>query len=144
MPFVNEKFPDSEKAKIENLIDARPKFSRPASSSWWTVDHARNLALVLVGKEGGSYEGTTLTCHYILSVNGNPVHLSADPQGVSETAQGVIMSWRIHKLEIPSELQNQRQQVLSLIQEAFSTLGNSYDGEQYVAVNLTFDLSEKN
>ena len=97
-----------------------------------------------MGKEGGSYEGTTLTCHYILSVNGNPVHLSADQQGVSETAQGVIMSWRIHKLEIPSELQNQRQQVLSLIQEAFSTLGNSYDGEQYVAVNLTFDLSEKN
>ena len=146
MPFVHEKFPDSEKAKIENLIAARPKFSRPVSSSWWTVDRDNGLALILVGKEGGTYEGTPETQHYVLESGygitkfSGAYHLS----GSLALGQPQIMVWNVSKIEFPTKDSVSQQTITALIREALDAQGWLNDRACLSAVTVSFDLNEKN
>lgn len=139
MAFVNEKYPETEKRRVASLVERRPPFSNPQMSSRWTIDRERDAILVLVGSEGGGYEGTQKTKHYMLIWKGEEVRISADPLGVSNVGDGVVMSWRIRKFEIPDALKNKEGEIISLIKQAFGTLGDVYDGEKYTAVNVNFD-----
>ncbi len=140
MSFVNEKYPETEKAIVEALVESRPKYSNPPGSSWWTVDRTRNAYLVLAGSEGGGYEDTVRVRHFVLSWDSNLIRLSVIRLGVSESKNGVVMSWKVVKLEIPPELEARQNEVISIIREAFSVMGDIYDGDKYAAVNVHFDL----
>lgn len=140
MTFINELIPEAEKEKFTFPVSTRADGSKP--TLWkWTIDRERNAFLVLINAEGGGYEGTPLTKHFVLSWNRHLVSLSADPLGTSRVETGVVMSWRVHRLNLPTSLQDRQEDVIRLIREAFSTRGDIYDGEQYAAVNVEFDLS---
>lgn len=141
MGFVNEKYPETEKQRIAELVEKRPPLSNPQSPTKWTVDHDRNAFLVVVGSEGGGYEGTQTTLHFILQWRGDDIHLSASPLGVSNVEGGVVMSWKIDKLRIPPALIRQESEIVALLRDAFRVLGDVYDGDEYVAVNLDFNSS---
>jgi hypothetical protein len=61
MAFVNEEYPLEEQERIDHLAASRPSASRsPGISLKWTVDRERDAFLVVIGKIGGSCEGTAL------------------------------------------------------------------------------------
>jgi hypothetical protein len=72
---------------------------------------------------------------------GNLISITADRVGVTEDENGVVLTWRVHRLVIPSVLQEQRGAVVALIKEAFATMGDIYNGEQYAAVDVDFKIT---
>ena len=138
MAFVNEKYPQSEKAKIDTLVANRPKYSRPPGSSRWTVDRERDAFLVIVGKEGGTYEGTQETEHYVLSWKGERIHFSGDPVLSGKAKSDMVMSWLVHQVIIPPAIENQKSEVLQLIREALDAKGWLYDRDRLSTVEVNF------
>lgn len=140
MSFVNELIPEAEKEKFAFPVFTRPDGSKP--TLWkWTIDRERAAFLVFTRSEGGGYEGTPLTKHFVLSWNGFLINLSAEPLGASRSGAGIVMSWQIHSLNLPAALQDRKDEVIHLIKESFSAMGDIYDGDQYEAVNVELDLS---
>jgi hypothetical protein len=141
MAFVNEKFPLSEKARIDELVASRPPLVRaPGLMSWWTVDRERDVFLVLIGKEGGMPEGTPEIQHYVLSWRGNLVHFAGDSKHNCNPKNGLMISWRIHRLNIPLSLNEKKEEVRQLICEALDALGWLYNRNRVESINVEFDL----
>ena len=137
MAFLIERIPEEEKAKLSIELDDY----NPALSSRWAIDHERNAFVVIKKKLGGPYEGTQVTKYYVLMWKGQLIHICADPLKPTYSEVGAVMNWRVHELHVPSSLQGQKNEVMQLIREAFSTVGRSFDGDRYTAVNVEFDLS---
>lgn len=144
MAFVNEYIPEEEKAKFTFSVHTDRNGFKPTLRKW-TVDRDRNAFLVFTDSEGGGYEGTPITKHFVLSWAGELIHLSAAPSPCFRDEKGgVVKPWRLHDLRIPPALTGQRDEVLQLIRDAFRTMGDLYDGDQYTAVNVHFDLPSTN
>lgn len=140
MAFVNELIPEEQKDMFPFSSYTAYDGSKP--TLWkWTIDRERDVYLVHVGGDGGGYEGTPITKHFIMSWHGNLISISADPLNVTETQEGVVMHWRLHRLVVPPVLQDQREAVETLIKEAFATMGRIYDGEKFSAVNVEFKVT---
>lgn len=140
MAFVNELIPEEQKDKFPFPVQIGYDGSKP-TLYMWTIDRERDVFLVRVREVGGGYEGTPVTTHFIMSWHGNLISIAADRVGVTEDENGVVLTWRVHRLVIPPGLQEQREAVVSLIKEAFATMGDIYDGEQYAAVNIDFKIT---
>jgi len=140
MAFVNERIPDVEKENFGFSVFTQPDGSKPTLSRW-TIDRERNAFLVLTHTEGGGYEGTQPTEHYVLSWNGNLIRFAGDAKSSGSMEAGQMMSWRVHHMVIPSTLENKWEMVLQLIREALDAKGWLYDRDCLVAVNVEFDLS---
>lgn len=137
MSFVNELIPESEKEKFPFPVDTRPGGGKP--TLWkWTIDRERNAVLVHTGGGGGGHQGTQRMDFYVLSWSGSLIDISASRLPSKRVEKGVVMSWRINKLDIPPVLQSRQEELFQLIKESFAAMGDIYDGEQYVAVNVDF------
>lgn len=139
MAFVNELIPEAEKEKFTFPVSTRADGSKP--TLWkWTIDREADVFLVATHSEGGPYEGTQLTRYFVLSWKGKLIHIAADPLPVTYLEKGAVMSWRVHQLDIPSPLHDQKEEVFQLARDAFVAMGELYDGDQFAAVNVEFDL----
>ena len=144
MAFVNELVPEVEKSKLTFPVSTRPDGSKP--TLWkWTIDRDRDAVLVFTRSEGGGYvyECSQPTMHFVLRWGENLIHISACPLSVSRYEDGLVMTWRILNLEYPPVLDEQQKDVVALVRDAFATLGEHYDGEQFNKVNLEFDILGK-
>jgi hypothetical protein len=139
MAFVNELIPEEQKEKFPFPAYIGYGGAKPTLYKW-TIDRERNAHLVYTRIFGGGYDGTPVTKQFVMSWNGNLINFWADPLGVSEDQRGVVMSWRIHHLVIPPGLLGKQEEIEGLIRDAFSTMGNIYDGEQYAVVNVDFQI----
>lgn len=140
MAFINEIFPEERKNKFTFSVSTRPDGSKP--TLWkWTIDRERDAFLVLTKTEGGSYEGTQRTEHYVLSWNGELVHFSGEAAVSSTTRTDQIISWRVHRLTVPPRLAEYRNEVFQLVREALDAMGWLYRRERVVAVKVDFDSS---
>ncbi len=139
MAFINEIMPEEEKEKLPFSVTTDRDGSKP--TLWkWTIDRERNAYLVFSGSAGGGYVGLPLTKHFVLSWDGELTYLSADPGNCYyDDSGGVVQPWRIHNLKSSPALDDHKDEVLKLIEEAFRTMGKLYDGEQYASVNVDFD-----
>jgi hypothetical protein len=140
MTFIIEEIPEQEKEKIILLASTFPNGYNPSLSPWWAVDREKGVYILITNKVGGAYEGTPVTKCYTLNWEGKLIHLTADPLEEIFLEKGAIMNWRIHELQIPTELQDQKEAVLQLIRDAFTAIGLCFDGDRYIAVNVEFDL----
>lgn len=144
MTFVNEIIPEEEKAKFTFPVHTDRNGSKPTLKKW-TIDRVRSAFLVFTDSEGGGYEGTPITKHFVLSWGGELIYLSADPSPCFRDENGgVVKPWRVHDLRIPPSLAGRRDDVVQLIREAFRTMGDLYDGDQYAGVNVHFDVPSAN
>jgi len=141
MTFINEKIPEQEKEKITLLASSFPNGYNSTLSSWWAIDRECDAYILITNKVGGAYSGTEITEYYTLNWKGSLIHLIADPLKETYLEKGAIMNWRVHKLQIPTELQDQKEAVIQLIRDAFTTVGAGFDGHRYIAVNVEFDFS---
>ena len=140
MTFVIEKIP--QEALISS-IQEYVRFNIDLSQEW-AIDRDRNAFIVLTGKVGGPYDGTQVTKYYTLSWNNHLIRITADPLPKTFTEQGAIMNWRIHKLTIPEALQKQKEEVIALIRDAFLAVGEVFNGERFITVNVEFKLPSSN
>lgn len=99
------------------------------------------LNIVLINKFGGAYEGTQVTKYYVLNWQGDLIRIVADPVGETFSEAGATMHWRIHNLEIPESLAHKTEEVSQLIKEAFRAVGEFFNGERFIAVDVHFDTS---
>ncbi|MBK8814391.1 MAG: hypothetical protein IPN42_02255 [Methylococcaceae bacterium] len=136
MTFVIEKIP--QEALISS-IQEYVRFNIDLSQEW-AIDRDRNAFLVLNRKVGGPYDGTQITKYYTLSWNDQLIRITADPLPKTFTKEGAIMNWRIHKFSIPEELQEQKDEVIALIRDAFRALGEFFNGERFISVHVEFKL----
>lgn len=140
MTFVNEKYPESERQKIAALVKSRPPLTQPTESSWWTVDYSRNVFLVIVGAEGGAYEGTPETRHYVLMYDGAKIEFSGECRvtGSIREKEGQVMHWNIRNVSIPEAFRLSRMKVLDLISEALDAQGLRWNRDCLTAVHVNF------
>ena len=139
MTFVNELIPESEKEKFTFSVQTAYDGSKP--TLWkWTIDREKGVFLVLTKSEGGAYEGTQVTEHYVLNWKGNLIHFAGAPVVSGSIETGQVMSWRVHHLVIPSALIGRQEEVMNLIREALDAMGWLYRRERVAAVNVDFDL----
>jgi len=140
MAFVIEKIPQEELAKPgAEQIGFNLKLSTD-----WAIDHNREAFIVANRKVGGAYEGTQVTEYYTLSWKNELVRIVADPLPKTFTENGAIMSWRVYGLTLPETLQNQRQEVLQLVRDAFSAIGEFFNGYRFISVTVEFRLPAAN
>jgi len=140
MAFVIEKIPQEELAKPDaELIGFNEKLC-----TRWAIDHDRDAFIVINRKEGGAYEGTQETDYYTLSWRNELIRIVADPLPKTFTENGAIMSWRVHGLTLPETLQNQRQEALQLVRDAFSAIGEFFNGYRFISVTVEFRLPAAN
>lgn len=134
MGFVVEEIPQA-------VLDKQLPYVNPKLSSRWVVDRDRDAFMVLTNKFGGAYEGTQETKYYTLSWKNQLVHLDADPLPKTFPAEGAVMHWRVHRLLVPPVLEARRDEILELLRDAFRAVGQSFDGDRFVDVELQFGLS---
>lgn len=137
MVFINELIPETEKNSLKFYVKTYPDGTKPTLYKW-TIDREREAFLVHTCSWGGPYEGTQITKHFVLSWKGELIHISADPLPTIYTEKGPAMSWRVHRLDFPSKL-DQKETVFQLVREAFTCMGESFDGDQFVNVSVEFD-----
>jgi hypothetical protein len=140
MTFIAEKMPEEAKEKLPFKVFTDYSGDKP-TLGWWAVNKEQDAYVVLINKEGGAYEGTQLTKHYVLNWAGHLISISADPLDPTFSEAGATMHWRIHKLNIPDELKNKQEEVMNLIKEAFRAVGDVFNGERYVAVEVEFNIT---
>lgn len=140
MGFINEKMPEEAKKTLNIDVHTRPDGSTP--TLWkWTIDRERNAFLILTDTEGGAYEGTPLTRHYVLSWNESLIRMIAFRSDTIRTESGVEMTWSVRKVYLPQKLENRKTEVIKIIEDAFSTLGQSYNGEKFAKVYVDVELT---
>lgn len=140
MAFVIEKIPQEE------LISPNQKlvgFNTDLTQEW-AIDRDRNAFIVLNRKVGGAYDGTQETKYYTLSWKNELIRIVANPLPKTFTEQGAIMNCRIHGLTIPESLQQQKEEVIALISGAFIAVGEFFNGQRFITVNVEFDLPSSN
>lgn len=135
MSFVIEKIPQEELAKSgADQIGFNLELS-----SRWAIDSDQEAFIVLTKKEGGPYEGTQVTKHYTLSWKNELIRIAADPLPKKFSEKGAVMSWRVHKLILPAIFQDQKAEVLQLVRDAFRSIGEAFNGERFISVDVEFE-----
>jgi len=140
LPFIAERMPAEAKERLPFTV-ATDHMGSKATLDLWAVDQARNAYIVLVRKEGGPYEGTQITKHYVLNWQGNLIRISADPLDKTFSEDGATMHWRINKLEIPETLNSMNVEITHLIKDAFRAIGEVFNGERFHAVDVEFKIT---
>lgn len=139
MAFANELIQEEQKDKFPFPVFTSQDGSKP--TLWkWTIDRERDAYLVLVNAGGGGYDDTPVRHYYILWWEGEMISLGADQYLSGSNAVDMVLTWKVHHLEIPPALQERRDEVMQLIREALDAQGLVYNRSRVVAVNVQFDL----
>lgn len=138
MAFVNELIPEEQKDKFPFPVKTRPDGSKPTLYKW-TIDRERDVYLVVVNAGGGGYDGTPVREYYVLWWKGEVISFGADQSlnGTKET--GVVLTWKVNRLNIPPALHERKDEVKQLIREALDVQGLLYNRSRVSAVNVQFN-----
>lgn len=138
MAFVNELIPEEQKDKFPFPVSTRPDGSKP--TLWkWTIDRERDAYLVVTDVLGGGYEGTPPDYFYVLYWKGELVPFAAERHLSGSKTDDIVLTWKMHRLDIPSALQERKEEVMQLIREALDAQGLLYNRNRVEAVNVQFD-----
>lgn len=134
MAFVIEKIPESEKAKLTYVV-------KPYLSSRWAIDREKNAFVVIANKYGGSYEGTQETLYFTMNWKGDLIEIVINPLPRSYTEEGSVANLHVSKLIIPSSLHDKKSEIINLVHDSFISIGDCFNGKDFVSVNITLDTS---
>lgn len=138
MVFVNELIPESEKRNLPFPVTTRLSGAKP--TLWkWTIDRERDAYLVLARREGGGYEGTEATEHYVLSWKGELIKFSGISRTLDRPGVGSVLVWNILNVTLPPALMSDMDFVRNLIVEALDAMGLLYRRDRIKEVVIEFD-----
>lgn len=139
MAFVNELIPDEQKDKFQFPVSTRHDGSKP--TLWkWTIDRERDAYLVTTAILGGGYEGTPEDHYCVLCWESELVPFAAEQKMSGSNPKDLVLTWKIHRLDIPENLQARKDEVLQLIREALDAQGLLYNRNRVAATNVEFRI----
>ena len=132
MAFKNELVPEEQKSKFDVKVFYNRMVSRdtPITFYRWVVDHERNAFVIGVGGGGPSQMGagySQLTPYYlVLSIKGQVIEFEAtfDAEGDIKD-KSVIETINVYKVQIPKELEKQKDEILDILKEALEAYSGS-------------------
>ncbi|MCB1863344.1 MAG: hypothetical protein KDI47_16690 [Gammaproteobacteria bacterium] len=137
MAFVNERIPEEEKEKFTFEVFTHPDGEKPTLYKW-TVDRQKNAFLVLTKVIGGGASGTQETEYFTLIWNQHLIKFSADAITGGSRETGYFLTWNVHQVEIPQEIQDMREDIQTLIRDALDAKGLFYRRNFLTEVNVVF------
>ncbi|HSD40080.1 MAG TPA: hypothetical protein VLC92_21450 [Rhodocyclaceae bacterium] len=135
MAFVNELIGEEDKKKIDWTEFKWWERSDPHRPWKWTIDRERDVFLVGLVNRGRDGDHPEI---YALSWKGGVIRFSAESGGQGMFTTGVDMFWKVFDIEIPSHLEIQRQEILSVLVEAIDAHGSVYDRSHVKSVHVDF------
>lgn len=137
MSFVNELISEDDKQKIDWTKFKAYSYSNPHSPWKWTIDRVRDVFFIPLEHTG--YDDTnTRPDIFVLYWKKTVVRVEARVTGTGEGKFWDTLFWRVSKVDIPVELQSQRDEILSTLKEAFCAHGWLFD-EHAKSVNVLFE-----
>ena len=138
MAFVNELIPEEQKDKFPFPVYTNNDGSKP--TLWkWTIDRERDAYLVSVNAGGGGYDGTPERHYYVLLWKDEMIHFGADQYLSGSKVEDMVLTWKIHRLDISPALLERKDEVMQLIREALDAQGLVYNRNRVAAVNVEFN-----
>ena len=146
MAFKNELVPEEQKSKFDVKVfyDRMSSFRRPLRFYRWVVDHERDAFVIGVG--GGGPEGggnaPLATYYLVLSIKGQIIEFTATFEAEGDIKdKSVIETINVYKVQIPKELEKQKDEILDILKEALEAYGSSSGNhpEYLSAVHVKFN-----
>ncbi|MDR3416013.1 MAG: hypothetical protein P4L83_07495 [Nevskia sp.] len=139
MPFVNEKIREEDKARIDwrefSYWDGDKQGLSRDPPSLWTIDHDRDVFFVNISLGRPDNESPT----YGLSWKGAFIRVVAKGDWESSNRKGQGHGyWEITDVEIPSNLEPRRAEILEVLKEAISVYGFLYSRKNIQSVHIKF------
>lgn len=133
--FVNELIPEDVKGNFPFEVYKDSYGDMP--TLWkWTIDHERNIYLVIQRQSGGAYEGTQEVEYLALVINGQVVLVEGVPHLRGTRNSGPEVHWEILDLQLPEGLAESRDLVESILLEALEVKGCFYRKTNKVTVDF--------
>lgn len=136
MAFVNEEISEEDKLKLNPANTFEAKLAgHLVRLSKWTVDHDRQSFLIFLR---GARPDEGMPELYAFGWKGTVIVFSAYVSEPGNFKEGIDLSWDVFRVEIPSEFESQRSEILRAIQEALDAHGRycNRQGVKSVAVNF--------
>jgi hypothetical protein len=114
MAFVFETMLEEDREKLDPKVFFNPNLGQPISSRW-TIDRERDVFMLAIG---GGGPGRSLV--YLLSIQGEIVRFYAYGRSVAINGDQMnsLQDWWVYDIKLPASLENRRDDVLQLIEEA--------------------------
>jgi hypothetical protein len=113
MAFVFETRSESEKVNLtcEDTYPWKPENFTP----WWTIDHERDIFMLAIGGAGPEN-----MISYAISIKGEVLRFYATARSVAINGDQMnsLLDWWVYDIKLPASLENRRDEVLQLIEEA--------------------------
>lgn len=133
MAFINEKIPDSDKARIDwSKFKAWP-FSKPSRPSWWTIDREKNVFLVMLEGRGPDGERPEV---YALYWNGDVIRFEANVSGQGTGKFWEIVFWKLQEIDIPVHFKESTEEILNTLKAAIDAHGRLFDRTHIKSVQI--------
>lgn len=142
MAFIYEIVPEKDYGffKSMRLKNERNSFNfefKPGSTGW-SADRKQNAYLVRIS--GGHGE---IPLFYDLWWNGDIIRMEVSSGGSGDYYCGYKHKWFIENLPIPKKLWNKKDDIISLINEAFSVDYGWKDPDHVISIEVVFEREPK-
>ncbi|MBP3339274.1 MAG: hypothetical protein J6L69_07710 [Lachnospiraceae bacterium] len=137
MGFVYEVVPEEDREffKSMGLKDCWGREGKNLSEyTEWCADREKNAYLVGIG--GGLHE---MPYFYDFWWNGNTIRMEISEGGSGNYETGVDIIWIIEKLPIPQKVWKNRDEIMKMIEEAFSVDSSGCKKQFLKSISVRFD-----
>lgn len=133
MAFVNEEITEEDKKRIDFSAIKKPIFYKfPIGDPYkWTVDHKREVFFMRVLPCG---ETEPYSDYYVLWWKGDIIYMKLEQEFVGRSR----CNWIVRMFNIPYHLENKREEIVQLLNEALGVFGSFY-GRPFDEFSLVFD-----
>lgn len=133
MAFINERIPESDKARIDWSKFKAWSFSKPSHPSWWTIDREKDVFLVMLEGRGPDGERPEV---YALYWKGDVIRFEADVSGQGTGKFWETVFWRLQAVDIPASLKKSTEEILNDLKATIDAHGRLFDREHIKSVHI--------
>jgi len=134
MSFVGERIPEVDKDKInmEKVWEISSYFLEPTR---WAADRGRDVYLFPL--RGSAPERPA---YFGMCIQGELVVFEAEESGSGDNKAGVVLSYKINRLNVSKAIEDRDEEIKELIKEALDAYGLYGDRSHVMAVNVEFEF----
>lgn len=139
MSFVNEKIPEERQSEFisPKILRNPARYKDPYlfKRNRWTIDHDRDIIMVILGS-GGHQRGEYM--HGVLLWKGQKIEWDAICRSGLPKDGKVNFTWHIERLTIPPSLQNHIQEIKENLTAALAVSGRAHSTQHLGSTTVTF------
>ena len=136
MGFVYEVVPEEDREffKSMGLKDCWGREGRGLTNrTKWCANRTQNAYLVGIG---GGYD--EMPYFYDLWWEGNVVRMEITSREIKNDEEGYDITWNIHKISIPKKIWNRKEEIMNMVESAFSVNESWCKGRKINSIKIIF------